>query len=123
MAFRFFAFFGLTVVAACTNPTPQKAKQEDDKVASAPTPVEPGIVANSATTSTPDDISKFIARREQCDHFRGEEAYDEERGRFLREQLAATCKGTDDELATLKRKYASRDDLTEQLSEFEITIE
>lgn len=124
MRSRLFAFACLSVVAACSNPNAQKAQREDNKVAAAPAPVEQSNVTNAkAAAATPDDIGTFIVRREQCDHFRGEEGYDEERRRFLAKNLESTCKGTDAELAELKRKYASRDDLTKRLSEFESTIE
>ena len=50
---------------------------------------------------TPEDVATFQERRTQCDHFRGEEPYDETRARFLTEQLGKYCAGSDAELAKL----------------------
>jgi hypothetical protein len=41
-----------------------------------------------ADPAVPADVAKFKDRRDLCDHFRGEEPYDEERRAFL----AAKCK-------------------------------
>ncbi len=121
MIFKILAIACLFTTMACSKPDAPKAQGEKDDATARPVAVEANVVP--AATDAPDDITRFITRREECDHFRGEEAYDEERGRFLRENLERTCKGTDAELAELKRKYANRDDLTKRLSEFESTIE
>jgi hypothetical protein len=127
MDFRIFAFASLIFVVACSNPNTKKAPAEENGVAAGAMPVEQKNVAQSTSAvsdvTVPDDVNQFIVRREQCDHFRGEEAYDEERGRFLAQKLDSFCKGTDGELAALKRKYAVRGDLTKRLSEFESMIE
>lgn len=58
-------------------------------------------------TKLPDDVAVLTERIAQCEHFAGEEAYDAERGRFLREQVAASCTGNAAALARLRQKYAA----------------
>lgn len=54
----------------------------------------------------PADVARFIERRDQCDHLRGEDGYDAARAAELERKLRAMCKGTDAELARLKRTHA-----------------
>ena len=54
----------------------------------------------------PEDVVRFIERRDACDHFRGEEAYDARRREFLEQQTLKLCVGSDKQLAGLKKKYA-----------------
>ena len=95
-------------------PAAAPASKKTDSVA-APKPEKQDIL--------PEDVSAFIASREGCDHFRGEEAYDKERGEFIRENLEQLCTGTDAKLAALKLKYAGSADVTARLSVFESKIE
>lgn len=53
----------------------------------------------------PSDVQTFVAERENCDHFRGEEPYDAERKREIEAALDRYCRGTDARLEGLKRKY------------------
>jgi hypothetical protein len=71
----------------------------------------------------PEDVARFIERRDGCDHFRGEEAYDEERRQFLLQKMIETCKGTDRQLAALKKKYRGQKQVMEKLSGYEPKIE
>jgi len=72
---------------------------------------------------TPEDVVLFQERRMQCDHFRGEETYDNERARFLTEQLSKYCAGTDADLARLKTKYARDPELMKSLNAYDERIE
>ncbi len=71
----------------------------------------------------PSDVADFIDRREMCDHFRGEEQYDEDRAEFLSERIEETCRGTDEELRKMKQKYSDCDKIVQLLSRFEEQIE
>jgi len=73
--------------------------------------------------SLPADVAKFVERRELCDHFRGEDPYDEERRRFLAMRLNDTCRGTDKELAGLKGKYQGNSPAMKILEQYEPAIE
>jgi hypothetical protein len=104
------------LVSGCSNPDPQEkavVAQADAKPAQSQT----------AKPELPKDVAIFIEKREGCDHFRGEEAYDEERGRFINDNLERLCTGTDAELVALKAKYADSADVMGQLGLFEETIE
>jgi hypothetical protein len=71
----------------------------------------------------PRDVREFLAIRESCDHWRGEEAYDEERKAEIARATCETCQGTDAKLAGLKRKYRTDARIIEKLSEFDPKIE
>ncbi len=64
-----------------------------------------------------------MKRRDACDHFRGEEAYDEEREAFLLSAMKETCTGTDAELARLRRTYAGNPEIMTALADYEESIE
>ena len=69
------------------------------------------------------DVEKFKERRDLCDHFRGEDPYDEERRKFLEENLKKYCTGTDKELASLKAKYKNNKAVMKVLEKYEEKIE
>jgi len=77
----------------------------------------------TAAAALPPDVTAFIARRDRCDHFRGEEAYDEERGRFLARQIQEFCTGTDAALAKLRQQHAKNPAALEALRGYEDRIE
>lgn len=77
----------------------------------------------NAASGLPLDVAAFKERRDLCDHFRGEEPYDEERKRFLEESEKKYCTGTDKELASLKTKYKNHTLVLIVLSEYEASIE
>lgn len=74
-------------------------------------------------TKFPTDVIKFKERRDACDHFRGEEAYDRERGKFLAANMKEYCTGTDKELALLKVKYQNNVAVLKVLLDYETEIE
>jgi hypothetical protein len=74
-------------------------------------------------TPLPADVQRFVAQREQCDHFRGEEPYDRQRARFIAQQVRRHCTGTDRRLAALKRKYEGQAAVQARLGGFEARIE
>lgn len=57
------------------------------------------MYANAQGNILPHDITKFVERRDVCDHFRGEPYEgDAERRDFIERQLNEYCNGTDAEL-------------------------
>jgi hypothetical protein len=78
-----------------------------------------------AGTGLPKDVERFIAKRESCDHFRGEipPPGDKQRMKELNQEIRKWCKGTDRSLAQLKIKYAENTGVTSQLGEFETHVE
>jgi len=83
------------------------------------------LLTCSATAQTrfPAEVERFIDRRDKCDHFRGEEPYDEERREFLHRRMVEFCNGTDKQLAELKQKYQGNKAVTERLNRYEPFIE
>ena len=65
----------------------------------------------------------FIIQRQGCDHFRGEPGYNEERQKFLNQQIEKLCTGTDQKLAQLRMQYADSPETIKALAEFEDCIE
>ncbi len=87
--------------------------------------VPPTVDGAAATASDafPEDVTTFRSERERCDHFRGEEAYDESRRQELMQKLEQFCKGTDIKLAALRTKYVSQPEVIESLKNFEDQVE
>lgn len=73
--------------------------------------------------SYPKDVREFVEKRDGCDHFRGEEAYDKERARFINRNLKELCVGSDAALARLILKYSKQPEIEKVLSEFDTNIE
>lgn len=78
-----------------------------------------------AGESMPRDVQRFIDKREGCDHMRGEipEPGEKQRMRAVNREIRKLCKGTDKDLAQLKRKYATNVSVMQRLNEFESDIE
>lgn len=83
------------------------------------------VVLASGDVVFPKEVQRFIAKREGCDHFRGEigENDDEKRQREVQANLKKLCTGTDRQLNALLKKYQGRPEIIERLSEFETDIE
>jgi hypothetical protein len=79
--------------------------------------------ADETPIKLPKDVSIFIENRDLCDHFRGEDPYDEERRVFLEENISKFCTGTDAELFELKQKYHNNSSIMEVLNRYEDKIE
>ena len=79
--------------------------------------------AADQTDEWPADVATFIEQRDLCDHFRGEEPYDEERRKFLEKNIVELCTGTDSKLANLKEKFRGNSAIIERLSLYEEDIE
>src|SRR5574343_1594699 len=71
----------------------------------------------------PRDVSEFLSTRESCDHWRGEEGYDEERRTEIARATCDACQGTDAKLAGLERKYRTHANVIAKLGEFDPKIE
>jgi hypothetical protein len=82
------------------------------------------FAANAAAQDRlPADVARFVERRDGCDHFRGEEPYDDERRRFLEQRIRKLCIGTDRTLANLKKKYRDDRPVMDRLNAYEPKIE
>lgn len=82
-----------------------------------------------AAEGYPQEIMAYIERRAICEHFRqepwpeGVSLEERERREFLTGQLDRYCKGSDQVLRELKRKYKDNQPVMNRLEKFEATIE
>ncbi|WP_139281384.1 hypothetical protein [Muricoccus roseus] len=71
----------------------------------------------------PPDVQAFTARRDRCDHFRGEDSDDPARAGAIARALEANCRGTDAELERLKRRHAGNPAIRRRLDAYEAKVE
>ncbi|MFC5699364.1 hypothetical protein ACFPU0_27995 [Pseudomonas sp. GCM10022186] len=85
--------------------------------------------ASLAADAYPPDVAQFIERRELCEHFRqepwpeGRSVEEKERRAFIASQLERYCKGSDQAIGELKKKYVNNRRVTDRLKRYEINIE
>lgn len=83
----------------------------------------PASADTAQLTVFPDEVTSFMVGRDSCDHFRGEEPYDNERRVYLTESIAELCTGSDAKLAELRRRYAHNPAVIAALRGYENQIE
>ena len=81
------------------------------------------VMQAAVAASLPVDVTDFKERRDACDHFRGEDPYDEERRQFLEKQMTELCTGSDEQLKKLKHRYRDNRAVQVALAEYEPHIE
>ena len=81
------------------------------------------LAGPAMTAELPRDVASFIARRDRCDHFRGEESDDPARAAQIARGLTANCLGTDAELARLRRRHAGDRAIRARLSGYDTRVE
>lgn len=65
-----------------------------------------GVLALAAQAQDlPPDVESFLARRSACEHFIGEEPYDEERRRFLALRIRQACSGINEQGAATRELH------------------
>lgn len=79
--------------------------------------------ATGAPRAIPADVRAFVVRRDNCDHFRGEDADDAQRQREIALNLRHYCTGTDRALARLKAKYRRDAHVRRLLSRYDPKVE
>ncbi len=78
-----------------------------------------GVPGPLYTGELPADAATFVRRREECEHFLGEEPYDRERREYLAEAVRDTCEGGNRELRALRQKYRGDAAILHALSGYE----
>lgn len=83
------------------------------------------VLPLQAADKLPREVQKFIEQRESCEHFRGEipEPDVRERMKEVSLQIEKFCRGTDQTLASLKKKYRSNAVVQRRLAQYESKIE
>ena len=71
----------------------------------------------------PIDVVTFKAKRDTCDHFRGEESDGPSRAAEIDKALAVNCTGTDISLAELRKRYVGDARVTAALAGYEAKVE
>ena len=85
-------------------------------------PVEPVETVDDAAAPVrpfPDQVTRFMVQRDGCDHFLGEEPYDEARRTYLDQSVRELCTGTDRRLKRLRKLYAKNPDVVAALEKYE----
>lgn len=103
---------GVVPTPAISSPT-APARPADEPLPDTPT------AAFAPDAPLPAEVAAFRERRDECDHFRGEDPYDAERAAFLSEALTRTCTGTDAELKALRARYAGDPRVLAALADYE----
>ncbi len=105
------------------------ARESKPAAASAPTsatanaPASPTATTPTGAAAADQDLRNFVARRKQCDHFRGEEGSTPKRQAELAAKLKEFCTGSDAQLAALKKKYRDDKAASKTLAGFDDNIE
>jgi hypothetical protein len=81
------------------------------------------LIGLAAEQELPKEVSTFLEKRESCDHWRGEEGYDNERRAEIDWSICQSCPRTDSKLALLKKKYRADKASMNKLAELEPRIE
>jgi hypothetical protein len=76
-----------------------------------------------SSADLPNDVLRFIERRDACEHFFGEEPYDKDRLAFLEWSVCKNCFGTDSDLAHLKVKYKKNRQVLSRISGYAASVE
>jgi len=66
--------------------------------------------------NVPTDVKCFVENAMACEHFAGEEAYDEERGKEIENGLMKYCIEAQKQMKVLKEKYNARTDVHQILT-------
>jgi len=81
------------------------------------------LPAQAVPGDLPAEVSNFLAERESCDHWRGEDGYDPARRAEINWSVCQYCAGTDHKLAHLKKKYRSSKVVMDRLVDLEPQVE
>ncbi|MBL0283491.1 MAG: hypothetical protein IPQ01_06065 [Zoogloea sp.] len=65
----------------------------------------PSRLPRASPSPPPDDVARFVERRERCDHFRGEDSDDPQRRAYIALKQQRYYKSVDFELRRLKMRY------------------
>jgi len=74
---------------------------------------------DKAIAALPKEVGAFISRRDDCEHFIGEEPYDAERRAYLEKVVRETCTGSNQQLDALRRKYRDNSEVMQALAGYE----
>lgn len=76
-----------------------------------------------AHSPLPRSAAAYVTKRDQCDHWRGEDPYDAARASEINAKVRKLCTGTDSELAKLRRRYHANKRVMAALRHYETSVE
>ena len=119
----------LVDLSACQPKVPAPSAVERstsvDTVSAAPLLSSGYAEDDSATSSAPplpEEVTAFVSKRDDCDHWRGEDPYDADRAKQIADAENKTCKGSDAALANLRKKYKNDPNVIDALKDYEDKI-
>lgn len=71
----------------------------------------------------PPDVTAYVARRDRCDHWRGEASDDPGRAAEIAQAVMRECRGSDPALARLLRRYSGNRPVMRRLDAYDRRIE
>jgi hypothetical protein len=77
------------------------------------------LAAYPEARGLPADVQHFVVRRQDCEHWLGEEAYDAARGREIQGAVNASCSGADAEAARLRKRHKGDAKVNKTLDAFD----
>lgn len=77
-----------------------------------------GQLGRPEPVALPKDVVAYVERRNECEHFIGEEPYDEARRKYLTRVIRETCANANRDLAALRAEYRGRPEVLEALADF-----
>jgi hypothetical protein len=110
-------------VASAAAPAATAAVVSTASAAASAAAAAPAATVSTSATTTNQDLADFVARRKQCDHFRGEEGSTPKRKAELAAKLKEFCAGSDAQLSALKQKYRDNQEASKTLAAFDPSIE
>lgn len=79
--------------------------------------------ASNAQSVLPDEVGKFVERRDGCEHFVGEEGYDAERAAFLTKNIVELCTGSKKQLIALRQQYKANPMVSAALQKYDLELD
>ena len=113
------------VRASATSGEANAAQAENAASADAVPTVTAAATQNASNTQAalPDEVAKFVERRDGCEHFVGEEGYDAERTAFLTKNIVELCTGSKKQLIALRQKYKANPVVSAALQKYDVELD
>ena len=81
------------------------------------------VTLAAQAANLPPDVAGYVARRDRCDHWRGEASPDPGRAAEIDRAVARECRGSDAALARLLRRHARNPTVMRRLNDYDLRIE
>lgn len=110
----------ILLLVACDAPQSEYAAKAPVTAAAASASAQTaGQTTAAGPAALPKDVQAFVVRRDLCDHLRGEDASSGE----AVAALERACRGTDAELARLRRQHARNAAVIRALADYDPEVE